>query len=293
MEYQLSAHTVISTASEVDRRPDLSVKDFQEQYRNPGRPVVIPGATRNWKAFGRWTPELLKDNWGTKVVEIDGYSYKFDEFIDMVVNSDEDDPAPYLVECDMTVQFPELLPEIYPPFPYLFPNRLMNKLVRTPGTSAQYQGYPELLIGGRGGQFPMLHYDSGHIHAFITQIYGDKEFTLFEPQQSIYLYPIEGFDHMSSIRDIDDPDLLRFPLFEKATPKRVIVKQGETIFVPAGWWHVTKMLTPSIAVSMNSVSRSNWDAFCKDYLKTQDRRNRMYLTPYLYCLGKYFNLLNQ
>src|SRR5437867_204752 len=121
----------------------------------------------------------------------------------MIVNSDERHPAPYLIECDMTVQFPELLEEIDPPFRYLLPNRLTSRLLPRSTTSAQRRAYPELLIGGKGTRFPMLHYDANFVHAFITQIYGDKEFTLFEPAQSKYLYPIERFEHISAIRNVD------------------------------------------------------------------------------------------
>ncbi|MGH8594770.1 MAG: hypothetical protein ACREV3_13245 [Gammaproteobacteria bacterium] len=30
------------------------------------------------------------------------------------------------------------------------------------------------------------------------------------------------------------------------------------MFVPSHWWHTTKMLTPSITLSINTVNRSNW-----------------------------------
>ena len=42
----------------VDRRANLSLEEFQEEYARPGRPVILTDATRGWKAL-EWTPEYL------------------------------------------------------------------------------------------------------------------------------------------------------------------------------------------------------------------------------------------
>lgn len=43
-----------------------------------------------------------------------------------------------------------------------------------------------------------------------------------------------------------------------------MLRPGETIFNPAGWWHATRMLTPSIATVISTVNASNWEAFSDD-----------------------------
>ena len=50
----------------------------------------------------------------------------------------------------------------------------------------------------------------------------------------------------------------------RATPMRFVLRGGETIFNPAGWWHATRILSPSIAMVISTVNRSNWRAFSRD-----------------------------
>lgn len=278
----------------IDRKHELGVRDFRKMYLDRGRPVVIPNAANNWVAFKQWSPESLREKCGSRVVRIEGVTCEFKKFIDRAERSSVEDPAPYLVECDMTVQFQELLPEIDPPFQYILPNRFMSRLVPgVPRTKAARKCYPELLVGGKGTRFPVLHYDAFHVHAFITQLYGSKEFTLFEPRDSPYLYPLKSIAHISSIDDVDRPDFDRFPLFAKATPHKITIQAGDTIFIPAGWWHVTRLLSPSIAVSLNSLTGSNWNAYCCDYLTTRKPYERAYLAPYLVFIGLCLDLFER
>lgn len=257
------------SAMVVGRRSNLSHEDFVRQYLNPCRPVIITDAARDWKAYSKWMPEFFKEELGSKDVEVNGKQDKLRDFINLVLTSTNDNPAPYLHGTDILGLFPELMPDIQPHLTYMLPNRLMSRFLfflwlRKP---AMREGFPELLIGGKGGQFPVLHYDGWYTHAFITQLYGDKEFTLYPPEQVKYLYPMEKNWNNSSIQDIQYPNLDRYPLFAKATPLKAIVKEGETIFLPSGWWHTTRMLTTSIAVSLNSVSESNWQQFSKEVVR--------------------------
>ena len=116
----------------------------------------------------------------------------------------------------------------------------------------------ELFIGGRGGSFPVLHYDGAGCHAFLMQLYGRKEYTVFPPDQEEFLYPSPDRENLSSIRDIEHPDLEKFPLFEKAVPTKFYLEPGELLFVPSHWWHTAKMLTPSVTLAANVLNQSNW-----------------------------------
>jgi hypothetical protein len=42
----------------------------------------------------------------------------------------------------------------------------------------------EICIGGKGGAFPVLHYDGLASHAFLMQIYGRKKFILYAPEHA-------------------------------------------------------------------------------------------------------------
>jgi len=50
---------------------------------------------------------------------------------------------------------------------------------------------------------------------------------------------------VSSIKNIESPDLHQFSLFSKAKQIRVLVREGESIFIFSCWWQTTKIITPS------------------------------------------------
>ncbi|KAJ9439355.1 F-box protein, partial [Diplonema papillatum] len=39
-------------------------------------------------------------------------------------------------------------------------------------------------------------------------------------------------------------------------PLEVIVKPGELMYIPAGWWHLCLNLTPTVCITQNYVSRA-------------------------------------
>lgn len=249
----------------VERRSAVPLDEFVRKYRRPGVPVVLSDAAIDWEAHKTWSFEFLRETLGDRAVTIDGENHNFGEFLDRVLTSSDTDPAPYLRECDITTVFPELMADIAPALMYAQPNWMTHSLVHRAffTTSGMSSGCPELLIGGTGGHFPTLHFDTLYVHAFITQIQGDKEFTVFPPDQARYLYPKPDRHNQSQV-NVEAPDLDRFPQYRNATPHRFVVGPGETVFMPSGWWHVTRLLTPSIAVSFNSVSEENWPNFRSD-----------------------------
>jgi hypothetical protein len=125
----------------------------------------------------------------------------------------------------------------------------------------------EAYIGGAGASFPMLHYDGVHTHAFLMQIEGVKEYIALPPNQEPFVYPRAGRWRNQSCVDVGNPDFERHPLFAYATGSRFELHPGETLFVPAGWWHTARILTPSITVSTNCVNAANWSSFVDDYCR--------------------------
>src|SRR6202047_4789113 len=252
-----------TTVATIDRRHQLAYEEFAEEYLFPNKPVIISGAVDGWGALYKWTPDYFKEKYASKSLSIDGTNYTMADFVDRVNSSRPENPAPYLRNAIVEEFLPELLVDIEPLPRYFFPNWLDGKLSGVL-RSRLHNGSPELYIGGSGAKFPFLHFDSYHTHAFLTQVYGTKEYTAFSEDQSPFLYVSPRQYNASQIPDIENPDLEKFPLFATAVPMRFRLHPGEILFIPGGLWNTAKMLTPSISISVNRANASNWSKLSHD-----------------------------
>ena len=245
----------------VAREKNLSHDAFIQEYLLPLRPVILTDATAHWAALTKWTPSFFRDQYGTTLLTIDGRQHSMADFIELVLGSTPEHPAPYLHNHLLKKWMPELLTDIFP-LPYCTsPNWLESRLF----PSKQSHTYVELYIGGKGARFPTIHYDNWHTHAFLMQIYGVKEYVIYAPDQAPMLYPKAPGSNVSLINDVKNPDLEKFSLFADANPGYCYLYPGETLFVPAGWWHTARIISTSITVSANTANAANWHEFVSDY----------------------------
>ncbi len=258
----------------IERREKLTYEEFAKDYLYANTPVIVTDALRDWKALQRWTPEFFKREFGTMKFSLDDTSkagfkypgqqngpveYTMDRFIDRVLSSTEENPAPYFRNQILYELFPSLKQDIEPLPEYFQPNWLPDHyMVKYVNKVLNRGAALELYIGGQGGAFPVLHYDGAGSHAFLMQIYGQKRFIIYPPSQELFLYPSPDKQNFSLISNIYNPDLEKFPLFTKAEPTVFILEPGEMLFIPSHWWHTTKMLSPSISISVNVLNQSNW-----------------------------------
>lgn len=257
-------------SDEIDRRAGLDPDAFEREYLRPPRPVVLTDAIAHWRALGRWTPELFRDEYGYLEVEVDGETMTLRDLIRRIEASTDDSPAPYLHNQLIAEWPPELLADVLPMPACTRPNWLESRLFPSRSRMTSVETY----IGGRGAQFPVLHYDGLHTHAYLMQLHGVKEYIVFSPDQTAFMYPLDG-KNTSRIDDVLEPDLAAFPLFDQAQGVRFELHPGETLFVPSGWWHTARILSASVTVSVNGVNRANSAAFRRDYCAYLARRSRV------------------
>lgn len=233
---------------------------FLREYVARNRPVVVENAFPACPAQRQWTPQYFRERFGSRDVQISpSERMSFAGFIDAVLASSEAAPGPYMYRLFIGPHLPELLPDLLPMNPYAFPRRLASPLM--PRRWRRPDGYLKLLIGGAGGRFPILHYDLENAHAAITEIYGDKEFILYPPEDSACMYPRPEMPNQSSIPDVHHVDPARYPLFADATQHHTVLHPGDMVFVPSRWWHGARALSPSISICQNQLDASNWGGF--------------------------------
>lgn len=251
----------ISEMTTVDKRTNISAKELYEEYIKPAIPVVLTDAAKNWPAMGKITPDFLKKQYGGLVKEVKGKNVTISEFIDLMFSSTEENPAPYPFNLNVEDYFPELLEDFKPEILYAKSDRIHHPLL--PKFMLKGTEVYEIFLGGKGAYFPFLHVDALCLHTQITQLYGSKEFIIYPPGQSEYMYPRADNAKISQVNPIQ-PDYEKFPLFKKASPLKVMVEQGETILFPTGWWHITQMYGPCISLGRVQLNASNWDGFIND-----------------------------
>lgn len=241
----------------------LPYADFVREYVAMNRPVVVEQAAAGCAALSKWSPDYFKQQFGSMPVHVDrGEPMPFDAFIDSVLASREDAPARYLHRLFIGPDLPELLGDLEPLNPYAFPRRLASPLMLRPWRRPD--GYLKLLIGGIGGRFPVLHFDGENAHATITELHGDKEFVLYSPDTSPYMYPKPDMPNQSRIPDIQQVDPQRFPLFARAQQYHTVLHPGDMVFVPSRWWHSARVLSPSVSIGQNMIDASNWRGYVNE-----------------------------
>lgn len=105
-----------------------------------------------------------------------------------------------------------------------------------------------LWLNGIRGAFSPCHYDP--FHNVLVQIYGEKEVTLFSPDQSNSLYPAVGTTQKNTSKvDIEHPDFVKFPNARQLVGLKYILKPGDAMYIPYKWWHFCRSRGKSCSVN--------------------------------------------
>jgi len=271
----------------IDRRSKLSRRELFKEYIRPGRPVILTDAADKWPGMGKITPQYIKERYGHLKKTIKGVEYSFADLVDRVMASSPETPAPYPFNINIEYYFPELKKEFKPELVYGKMDRINHPLL--PRFMMHGTEVYEMFIGGKGASFPFLHFDELYMHTQLTQLYGSKEFVMFPPEQTRYLYPNPDNPKISPV-NVLSPDYERFPLFREARPIRVTVNRGETLFFPTGWWHITQIHEPNITLGRCQLNGYNWRRYIRDEAKVWRRRSA-FLAMAVYFYGTSLGIL--
>jgi hypothetical protein len=216
------------------RRPDAAA--FRARAA-AGLPFVIEGIVGRWPLAGL-PPSVLRDRYGDTPVRARVGDYIGTAF------------APDRPMRDMAMRdyldLAEAAGQALPPYVGNLELHALNALCHWPAWFEK-MGPPRFWIGPAGTLTP-LHCD--YDDNVFAQVWGSKRIMLAPPHHDEFLYVREANPVLfGSPVDAEAPDFERHPLARRATLLEVVVKPGEMLYVPAGWYHQVHALAFSLSVN--------------------------------------------
>ncbi|MFA6036538.1 MAG: cupin-like domain-containing protein [Legionellales bacterium] len=109
--------------------------------------------------------------------------------------------------------------------------------------------HPFMFFGGATSKVD-AHFDLDLSHVFLTQFFGKKRVVLFAPEYSTHLYrhPLT----VSCNVDLGNPDFDKYPKLLDAKGYECEISDGETLFIPSGYWHYIHYTEGGFALSLRA-----------------------------------------
>lgn len=249
---RLQAGRLDPTRRTVPRVKRLTPRQFIERAYAPNRPIVITGMMNDWKALRRWTWAFLSKTVGDAPVEVMEHRETTD-FYDLNVNRLSEPTtlrefiswiqrvktsnARYMVARNNGLAAEALKP-------------LRGDLGFFGGILDRRRSDLSSLWVGPGGTVTPLHHDTAN--NLFCQVRGRKRFILIDPANAELLRDVLSY---YSLIDAENFDVRRFPYLAHVERLTVTLGPGEALFLPAGWWHHVRALSPSLSVSMTNFTR--------------------------------------
>lgn len=239
----------------IDRVEDITPAEFKKNYYTPRKPVIIPAAalSKHWSAYNKWTWDYFKSIVGDKTVGV----YNNERANENTLVNGADDYITFGKYLDMIQQGPVALRiflfNIFQHAPQLvedftFPDEFASGFLKR---------YPMLFVGG-AGSVAHMHYDIDLSHIFHTQFIGRKRVLLLENKQSplIYRMPFTVESAANFVNWHEQLDQEQFPALKHARGYTTILGHGDTMFMPAGYWHHMEYLDGGFAMSLRALDPS-------------------------------------
>jgi len=227
----------------------LTKKAFLRDYFRPQKPVVIENFIDDWPALHKWNLDYIKEVAGEKEVPL---------YDDRPVKHDEgfNEPHAKMKMADY-IDLLKSKPTKYRIF-------LWNVLKEVPVLQRDFKfpdfgirlmkGLPMLFFGGTDSH-TFMHYDIDLANIFHFHFEGKKQCILFSQKETKHLYKIPH--SLITREDIDfaNPDLKKWPALKNAKGHIAYLEHGNVLYIPEGYWHHMKYLTPGFSMSLRAIAR--------------------------------------
>lgn len=229
----------------IERRENLTPEEFNAEYLQLSKPVILTNANKDWPALKKWDLNFFKNKYGKTELYTNLYDSKnirteqMYDFITRVQNRKDGDKPEYIQEWLFQNTYPELLEDY--DIPRHFSNDWMKKLYG--------YNYTTLWMGSAASK-TFIHQDSVHANIWIAQVHGYKEWYLFDKSASL--------QDESGVRSFLDND--------NNKAQYEILGPGDILFVPYKWWHRAKAVTDSISLNTFFLTEHLSQFFVKEFL---------------------------
>ncbi|MGB5322672.1 cupin-like domain-containing protein [Lutimonas sp.] len=234
----------------IDRVKNISKSEFVQNYLKPQVPVVIENLVDNWPAVSKWNFDYIKQKVGDKIVPLyddrpvdykDGFNephatMKMSEYIDLL----QKEPTKYRIFLyNVLKEVPELQDD------FDFPDiglKLMKSL-------------PMLFFGGEDSH-TFMHYDIDLANILHFHFQGKKECILYPNGEKKHLYKVPHSLITHESIDFSNPDFERWPALQHANGYKTELEHGNVLYMPEGYWHYMRYITPGFSMSMRAIARN-------------------------------------
>ncbi|CAM3513325.1 hypothetical protein AEQU2_02944 [Aequorivita lipolytica] len=235
---------------QIDRVKTITKEDFLKNYFKPQKPVVIERFIEDWPAFKKWDLDYIAEVAGDVMVPLydnrpvshkDGFNephatMKMRDYVKLL----KKEPTKYRIFLwNILKEVPQLQKDFeYPDFGL--------KLMK---------GLPMLFFGGKDS-YTFMHYDIDLANIFHFHFHGKKEVILFDQNQNDYLYKIPHSLITREDIDFHNPDYGKWPALKKAKGYKANLEHGNVLYMPEGYWHYMRYITPGFSMSLRAIARN-------------------------------------
>ena len=236
---------------DIPRVKTINREDFIKNYYKPQKPVVVEKLITDWPAYSKWNFEYMKQVAGDVTVPLyddrpvdykDGFNephskMKMADYIDLL----RQQPTKYRIFLwNLIKEVPQLQNDFsYPDFGFRF-----------------MKGLPMLFFGGMDS-YTFMHYDIDLANIFHFHFEGKKECILFPQTQNRFLYKVPHSLITHESIDFSNPNLHEWPALEMANGYKTQLNHGEVLYIPEGFWHYMKYITPGFSMSLRGIAHNS------------------------------------
>ena len=256
---------------EIGRIRNYNSEEFTSKFMKPNIPVIIEDfIDAESPALKNWNYDYFKEIAGNNEVDVYGEEIhsldraaskplarmKFSEYLDLI--SREKTKYRLFLFNLLTIK-PELKKDVV--YKDITKNRVLFWL-------------PFMFFGGEGSN-TRNHVDIDMSHVFLTQYQGIKRVWLFPLNQSDLIYKLPYNFH--SIANLKTSSQEEFPGLKYLDGYEAVLKPGQTLYMPSGWWHFIQYETEGYSISVRALPFQligKWRGF-KNLVITQHFDNLM------------------